>query len=616
MAIAVNPTDVNLPTDTESSGQSAPGSQLGSPQVTDVTAPATGQAEVPSGAMPSLPEIFQQPAVRKAFPAIIVVLTMAIFAISYLWMDQGSYRSLYPGMIEVDRQASYEALLSADFDAKIDTATGDLKVPTNRYHQARIFLASRGLPKANTQGGVDSLGDDTSMTTSQFMEQVKYVSAMEQELARSIMQISSIKNARVHLATTKESAFVRNRTPAKASVVVTPQLGRVISNSQVEAIIHMVSSSVPHMIAENVVVVDQRGNLLTETNRLPGMQMSSVQIEHKRVLEDTYRTRIDALLSPIVGPDNLRAEVDVKLDFTQVESTYEEYDGNDNGPKPRSESTTIQRDSSRDALGVPGAMTNTAPPETGTEIDGQTEGRAEGIDKSVTSKRTTRNYEIDRSVRHVKNQVGSIEKVSVAVVVNEAQLIKADGKADSEAENSQENNGELERIKNEEVNRLTQLVKGVVGFDEGRGDVVTVVATKFEPKPVIENLTLWYENEELLDVIKSLALVLAFIAVVLAVIRPIVKSYLPDTDAGEDDDDLATRFKDGELSDEELELIELGDEESLEDIKAKLKPKKSTISADMLDTANTYDDKVALVRLLVAEDAGRVANVLKKMIRG
>ena len=616
MAIAVNPTDVNLPTDTESSGQSAPGSQLGSPQVTDVTAPATGQAEVPSGAMPSLPEIFQQPAVRKAFPAIIVVLTMAIFAISYLWMDQGSYRSLYPGMIEVDRQASYEALLSADFDAKIDTATGDLKVPTNRYHQARIFLASRGLPKANTQGGVDSLGDDTSMTTSQFMEQVKYVSAMEQELARSIMQISSIKNARVHLATTKESAFVRNRTPAKASVVVTPQLGRVISNSQVEAIIHMVSSSVPHMIAENVVVVDQRGNLLTETNRLPGMQMSSVQIEHKRVLEDTYRTRIDAFLSPIVGPDNLRAEVDVKLDFTQVESTYEEYDGNDNGPKPRSESTTIQRDSSRDALGVPGAMTNTAPPETGTEIDGQTEGRAEGVDKSVTSKRTTRNYEIDRSVRHVKNQVGSIEKVSVAVVVNEAQLIKADEKADSEAENSQENNGELERIKNEEVNRLTQLVKGVVGFDEGRGDVVTVVATKFEPKPVIENLTLWYENEELLDVIKSLALVLAFIAVVLAVIRPIVKSYLPDTDVGEDDDDLATRFKDGELSDEELELIELGDEESLEDIKAKLKPKKSTISADMLDTANTYDDKVALVRLLVAEDAGRVANVLKKMIRG
>ena len=160
------------------------------------------------------------------------------------------------------------------------------------------------------------------------------------------------------------------------------------------------------------------------------------------------------------------------------------------------------------------------------------------------------------------------------------------------------------------------LVKGVIGFDEDRGDVVTVIATKFEPKKEVVTILQWYENEQLLDAIKSVALVLAFIAVVLAVIRPIVKSYLPEMDSTEEDGDLATRFKDGELSDEELELIELGDEESLEDIKAKLKPKKSTISADMLDTANTYDDKVALVRLLVAEDAGRVANVLKKMIRG
>ena len=161
---------------------------------------------------------------------------------------------------------------------------------------------------------------------------------------------------------------------------------------------------------------------------------------------------------------------------------------------------------------------------------------------------------------------------------------------------------------------MTTLVKGVVGFDEKRGDIVTVVATKFEPIKE-EEAVKWYENQLVMDSIKSLALVVAFIAFVLAIIRPIVKSYLPADETGMDDDDLKTRFKDGELSDEELELIELGDEESLEDIKAKLKPKKSTISADMLDTANTYDDKVALVRLLVAEDAGRVANVLKKMIR-
>ena len=537
-------------------------------------------------------------------------------------MDSGSYRSVYPGMVEADRQASFEALISADFDARIDSGTGDLKVPTKHYHQARIFLASRGLPQGSTQGGVGTLGQDSSMTTSQFMEQIKYVSAMEQELARSIMQITSIKTARVHLATTKESAFVRNRTPAKASVVVTPHSGRAISNSQVEAIIHMISSSVPHMAAENVVVVDQRGNLLTDANRVPGMQMNSLQIEQKRSMEDTYRTRIDALLSPIVGEDNLRAEVDVQLDFTQVESTFEEYDGNDNGPKARSESMTVRRDTSQDAIGVPGAMTNVAPPDAATELEGQTMAPGEGgAEKGVTSSKTTRNYEIDRSIRHVKNQIGSIERVSVAVVVNEEILLSKNRGNNSPEEEGENTEGEeaaanLDARKLKEVERLTKLVKGVIGFDEKRGDVVTIIATKFEPKKVIVSIVKWYENEELLDVIKSLALVLAFIAVVLTVIRPIVKSYLPASEVSEDDEDLATRFKDGELSDEELELIELGDEESLEDIKAKLKPKKSTISADMLDTANTYDDKVALVRLLVAEDAGRVANVLKKMVRG
>ncbi len=620
MAIAVNPTDVNLP-----AGDSDPNNVEGQPgtltsPIGELPAAGAGNSEQ-TGNLPSIPEIFQQPAVRKAFPAIIVVLTIAVFAVSYLWMESGSYRSLYPGMVEADRQASYEALISADFDAKIDSATGDLTVPTDRYHQARIFLASRGLPQGATQGGVENLGEDSSMTTSQFMEQVKYVSAMEQELARSIMQINSIKNARVHLATTKESAFVRNRTPAKASVVVTPHSGRAVSNSQVEAIVHMVSSSIPHLDSENVVVVDQRGNLLTDANRLPGMQMNTMQIEQKRIMEETYRSRIDALLSPIVGEENLRAEVDVQLDFTQVESTFEEYDGNDNGPKARSESTTIRRDSSKDAMGVPGAMTNVAPPDAGTELEGQTAEGAEADLQGVTSKQTTRNYEIDRSVRHVKNQVGSIDRVSVAVVVNEALLLPKNQEVDVENEGTEEQpavaNPEAdEAAKQEEVQRLTMLVKGVIGFNEDRGDVVTVIATKFEPKKEVVTILQWYENEQLLDAIKSVALVLAFIAVVLAVIRPIVKSYLPETDTTEEDDDLATRFKDGELSDEELELIELGDEESLEDIKAKLKPKKSTISADMLDTANTYDDKVALVRLLVAEDAGRVANVLKKMIRG
>jgi len=157
-------------------------------------------------------------------------------------------------------------------------------------------------------------------------------------------------------------------------------------------------------------------------------------------------------------------------------------------------------------------------------------------------------------------------------------------------------------------------VKGVVGYDAQRGDVVTIVSAKFEKPELFDSGIVWYENAQVISAIKSLAAAFVFLIILLAIVRPVVRAYLPSVDASLGEDALASN-KDGELNDEELRLIEMGDGESLEDIKAKLKPKKSTISAEMLDTANTYDDKVALVRLLVAEDSGRVANVLKKMIR-
>ena len=162
-------------------------------------------------------------------PAIIAFLSVAVFLIAYSWMQDPTYRAVYPGLSESDRQMAFEALSGANFNARIDSATGDLKVPDARYHEARIFLASRGLPQEGTTGGISGLTDEASMTSSQFMEQVRYVSAMEQELARSVTQINTIRAARVHLASPKQSVFVRNRTPAKASVVVSPYPGRQVS---------------------------------------------------------------------------------------------------------------------------------------------------------------------------------------------------------------------------------------------------------------------------------------------------------------------------------------------------------------------------------------------------
>ncbi|MGY8849115.1 MAG: flagellar basal-body MS-ring/collar protein FliF [Pseudomonadales bacterium] len=605
-----NPNDLNVPANAEGNAQ-VPAPMAGSAR--GQAMPAAPEASASTTSMPSIRQVLDQPAVRKSMPAIIALLTIAVFIIAYSWVQEPAYRVVYPGLSEADRQAAFEALSSANYSAKIDPQTGELKVPDTRYHEARIFLASRGLPQGGNVGGMDSLSEDASMTSSQFMEQVRYVSAMEQELGRSISQISTIQSARVHLASPKQSVFVRDRTPAKASVVVSPFPGRRVSASQVEAITHMVSSSIPYLAAEDVVVVDQRGKLLTDANNFASMQLNSVQMEHQQRLEDSYRSRIDALLTPVVGTGNVRAEVDVQMDFTEIESTYEEYDGNDNGPRARSEILAIEKGSTRDARGVPGATSNTAPLDPVAIVDGQlvseAPGAAEAANMSTLSSKTTRNYEMDRAVRHVKRQGGILDRISVAVVINQPVNTSTTGDEGQELDGTAVAEGFSEL----EIERFTDLVKGVIGYDEQRGDVVTIIAAKFEKPKVIEAQYAWYENAQLMSALQSLAAALIFIALLVIVVRPIIRAYLPDTEIlAEDGTD---SMKDGELSQAQLNMIELGDGESLEEIKAKLKPKKSTISADMLDTANTYDDKVALVRLLVAEDSGRVANVLKKMIR-
>ncbi|MDE0764070.1 MAG: flagellar basal-body MS-ring/collar protein FliF [Cellvibrionales bacterium] len=608
-----------------------PGTEL----MAEAPGAAAGGAVVPAGqgaskpnmlpaaaamSFPNAADVLSQPAVRKAMPAIITLLTIAVFLIAYSLAKEPPFRSLFPGLSEADRQAAFEALAGAEFGVKIDQASGDLLVSDERYHEARLFLASRGLPQEGSVGGMGSLSEDASMTTSQFMEQVRYVAAMEQELARSVTQIASVQSARVHLAAPKQSVFVRNRTPAKASVVVNPYPGRIISNSQVEAIIHLVSSSVPYLATDDVVVVDQRGKLLTDANSFASMQLNSSQMEHKQSIEETYRNRIEALLASVVGSSNVRSEVDVTMDFTETEATYEEFDNNSNGPKARSEILTREARNSEDARGIPGSTSNSTPGASTGVVDGQL-GDDLGGSEGARSTKTTRNYELDRAVRHVKRQGGSIQRISVAVIINEREVtappppapVLAEGEEAPETAPVEAAGPVIEAFSEAELGRFTDLVKGVVGFDQARGDSVTVVAAAFEKPVPMESLVKWYENAQVMSTAKSLGAAVTFIVLLFVVVRPVLKSYLPQVETVEEAK--VTRRQDGELTDEELAMIQEEEPESLDDIKAKLKPKKSTISADMLDTANSYDDKVALVRYLVAEDASRVASVIRKMIK-
>ena len=363
--------------------------------------------------------VLAQPAVRRSLPAIIIVAVLVIFAITWAAMQATPYRSLLPGMNESDRQAAFDLLRNADFKPRIDSNSGELTVPSTRYHEARMLLASQGLPRTSNTG-LDALKDQSSMTTSQFMEQVRVNAAMEQELARSIMQIATVQSARVHLAQPKQSVFVRDRTPPKASVVVAPHPGRVVSPTQVQAIVHLVSSSVPYLAPEHVTVVDNIGQLLTESASELKLGLTAAQTQHKQQLEEVYRNRIVQILAPVVGETNVRGQVNLVRDFTQVESTTEDYDPRGQGPRTRSETLAQDRAARRDAAGIPGALSNTAPPPPATTPN-TTANAAEGRSDSdqTTSSRSTRNYELDRSVRHVKNATGSIQRVSVAVVVNE-----------------------------------------------------------------------------------------------------------------------------------------------------------------------------------------------------
>ena len=579
------------------------------PGAPDAAAPEVKTSVSLLGIKESTARLLAQPSVRKLLPFISIGVVLLFFALTYAWVNAVPYRPVMPNLQEADQQAAFDALKNNDFQPKLDPQSGQITVPSHRFHEARIFLASQGIPKAGATG-LEALRDHSSMTTSQFMEQVKVNAAMQQELARSIMQIGTVQSARVHLALPKQSVFVRDRTPPKASVVVTPHQGRVVSPAQVQAIVHMISSSVPYLAPENVTVVDNVGKLPTESATESKLGLTAAQEQHKQQLEEIYRQRIVQILAPVVGESNVRSQVNLNLDFTQIESTTEDFDNREKGPKTRSEVLAEERGASRDATGVPGALSNSPPPNpnatTNTGVDGK-EGQTES--RSTTSSRSTRNYEIDRTVRHVRSATGGVMKVSVAVVVNErpAPAPAKDAPVDPNAPKTV-------AFTEQELGQMQQLVRGVVGFDEKRGDLVTVVPAKFEPGEPMETIP-WYLEYAVQTGIKSGLIAISFIVFLLIVVRPVIRNILDAQAKAAEEAEAQKALADGELSAEDMRMIQIGEGESLEEIKAKLKPKKSAISADMLDTANTYDDKVALIRMLVAEDSGRVANVLKKMIK-
>ena len=610
----------------------------GSSKMTSEPNQNTALSTTGTGLAPTVRRVLQQPAVKRSMPAISVLLAVLLFVIFGSMLNSTGYRSISNGMSEPDRQASYDALLASQYKVRINPASGMIEVPDGSYQQAKLFLASQGLPRSAIAGGYSALNENASMTQSQFMEQVQYNNAMELELAKTISQIDSIESARVHIAVNKQSVFVRERMPSKASVVVKPYFGRVVTQPQVQSIIHLVSSSVPYMSTTDVTVVDNYGILLSSDSSDDSLGTQK-NIDFERRMEAELSGRIVDLIMPVLGEGNVKSIVNVNLDFTETESTFEEFDRSGTGPKTRSEVLSNDEVTGQAAAGIPGGVSNIAPDAPELEVTGAAAAGV-GAELEINQRtQTTRNYELDKAVRYVKEQPGRVLGLTAAIMLNESALrdlvlIKLrqaagatsnsnpleGGLAPDSAGNVNATSVGLEEFSEQQINEQMDIeierFRGVViralPFDEVRGDSINIAAAPFYVDAPIEIIIPWWEQEGIVEWGKHGFTVLAFLFLLLFVVRPIMAFYMPKPSV----DDLAVlaeKMKDGELTPAELEALEKG--ETLEEIKAKLKPKKSSISADMLDTANTYDDKVALIRLLVAEDSGRVANVLKKMIK-
>jgi len=597
------------------------------------TVAADGTPSSPSSVGASIGDLLQRPAVRSTLPYVGLGLVLLLAVMAYITMSAPPPRALYPSMADSDKEAAQQLLQKNGIDVTLDPGSGSLTVPAAEFHEARIMLAAAGLPKEAAGNSSSLLGEAMPLGTSQFMEQARYNAAIEEELAQSIRRINTIQDARVHLALPRQSAFVRDRADPKASVIVTPFAGRAVSDGQVQAIVHLVSSSIPYMTPTNVSVVDQFGRLLTEGAK----DLNAKQLELRQKMEADYVDRIVQILAPIFGAINIRAQVNTDLDFSVIEQTVENYDPENAGTRVRSEQVKESRTTEPRSSGIPGSLSNeppapvtptaaaNVPADPATDPAAQPGAAPEPVVRGQESSQS-RNFEMDRTVRYVVDPAPRLRRLTVGVAINDA--IAAPGAVTPPTRRP---------LPAAEITRLTNLVQGAVGFSAARGDVINIISTNFEPPPVETPLPVW-EQPRYLDLAKYLSIALAVGLLALLVIRPIMTrlTTIPPPPEIPREKLLAALAESGV----DVGLLTSGgaaagaasvsgsaeggaeadmsmrEGESIEEFRARLKPRKksSAISAELLDTANSYDDKVTVVRMMVSQDAKRVALVLKNLV--
>ncbi len=498
-----------------------------------------------------------------------------------LWSQKEDYQPLYGNMRGFDMSELAQTLDERNIRYRIEPGSGMVLVPTRQVADIRLQVANAGVSRDNGYG-YEFLDQDQGLGTSQFMENNRYRRSQEGELQRTISGLRHVQAARVHLATPERSAFVRNARKPSASVFLTLQSGRQLSDIQVQAIANLVASSVPEMSPEDVTIVDQQGNLLTRKRENRELAVAAEQFEYVRRFEETLVDRVSRILQPIVGPGRFTAEISADMDFTRMEQAAEQY--NPEATVLRSEQSMSESRNGSVAMGIPGALSNQPPIESQVPETADTANANGGTNEGNARQQATRNFEIDRTISYTNFDPISLRRLSVAVVID-AQAAALAG---------------VESWSERDIEQIQALVRDAVGFSATRGDSVTVVSQRFATLDVgeIEAAPFWQEPW-LANALRQLGAAIFLLLLVFGVLLPVLRKLA----SGGSRRGLAERGRDQEYAD--LDIDGISDE-------------SVTLSGgdDMLlpGPDDSYERQLGAVRGLVAQDPGRVAQVVKHWI--
>lgn len=530
------------------------------------------------------------PLLRQVGLMIGLAASVAIGFYAVLWSQSEDYKPLYGSLDRLDSAEVVDVLEQNQIPYKIEPSTGALLVTSDEIHTARLKLAEMGIG-SNQSVGFELLEKEQPLGTSQFIESARYHRSLEGELARTIMSIHTVRSARVHLAIPKRSVFVRDARKPTASVFLEVYPGREVEKRQVKAIANLVASSISELKNEDVTVIDQHGNLLSAGDESPELILADKQRQYTKNLEESLLARVNSILQPVVGAGNFRAEVSADVDFTAIEQAEESYQ--DEQPALRSEHSNVEEKTGDTTIGgIPGALTNQPP------VDGQAPEQVvpgeEGAGQPIPQHRreeVTRNYEVDRVISYTRRQQGNVERLSVAVVLDDKLTTNADGQAVREP------------WTDDEVQRLTMLVRDAVGFSEARGDSVNVINSAFFARDdgQMEALEVpWWQQAWLQPYIKPVVGFLLVLALIFGLLRPVLKSIARSgSDAAEDEE--ARQL-------EALEAAGLGGDLSSDSV---------TLTGGAVALPGPeegYEQQLNAIKGLIAEDPGRVAQVVKSWI--